>query len=82
MKQTSWIGDIIIETYIDGNVAVPSGEVVEFDVVWKVASVFCLWLIELRFCITLDTKQVILETLFPASLLTSTEKTKIKNKKK
>jgi len=35
-------------------------------------------LIELRFYIPLDTKQVISEMLFPANLLTSTERTKSK----
>jgi len=34
---------------------------------------------ELRFNIPLDTKQVILETLFPANLLASTEKTNSKS---
>jgi len=36
---------------------------------------------ELRFCIPLDTKQVILEMLFPANLLAGTEKTRIKYQK-
>jgi len=35
-------------------------------------------LTELRFYIPLDTKQVISKMLFPANLLTSTEKTKLK----
>ena len=34
------------------------------------------WLAELRFYMPLDTKQVISEMLFPANVLTSTEKTK------
>jgi len=37
------------------------------------------WLTELRFYIPLNTKYVILEMHFPANLLASTEKTKIKN---
>jgi len=39
-------------------------------------------LTELRFHVPLDTKQVILEMLFPANLLARTEKTKTKNQKK
>jgi len=32
-------GDVIIETYIESSVAVPTGKVREFDVVWKVVTV-------------------------------------------
>jgi len=37
------IGDIIIDTYIESNVAVPTGKVREFDAVWKAVTLLVLF---------------------------------------
>jgi len=38
-ETTNWVGDnIVIETYIESSVAVPTGIGREFDVVWKVVN--------------------------------------------
>jgi len=37
-ETTNLIGDIIIESYVEGNVAIPAGKVREFDVVWTVVT--------------------------------------------
>jgi len=41
-ETTTWIGGIIIEMYIESNVAVTTGKVREFGVVWKVVTLIIL----------------------------------------